>query len=97
MSLGVTAGLTGLAAGERLFAAGVGGLVERGLPGHERLYRPLGHRHVIQKLVEALGNLGGQELGVQPGARIAITRRHGLRLPICSWDKRIPATFILIG
>jgi uncharacterized RmlC-like cupin family protein len=52
---------------------------------------------VIQKLVEALGNLGGQELGVQPGARVAITRRHGLRLPIRSWDKRIPAAFILIG
>jgi hypothetical protein len=52
---------------------------------------------VIQELVEALGNLGGQELGVQPRARVAITRRHGLRLPICSWDKRIPATFILIG
>jgi hypothetical protein len=52
---------------------------------------------VIQELVEALGNLGGQELGVQPRARVAITRRHGLRLPIRSWDKRIPATFILIG
>jgi len=43
MSLGVTTGLTGLVYGERLFAAGVGGALERGLPGHERLYRPLGH------------------------------------------------------
>jgi uncharacterized membrane protein len=43
MSLGVTTGLTGLAAGERLFATGVGRLAERVLPGHERLYRPLGH------------------------------------------------------
>jgi uncharacterized membrane protein len=52
MSLGVTAGLTGLAAGERLFAAGVGGAVERVLPGHERLYRPLGH-------LAALSVIGG--------------------------------------
>jgi hypothetical protein len=43
MSLGVTARLTGLAAGERLFATGVGRVAERALPGHERLYRPLGH------------------------------------------------------
>ena len=33
MSVGVTAGLMGLAAGERQFAAGVGGLLERALPG----------------------------------------------------------------
>jgi Alpha/beta-hydrolase family N-terminus len=52
MSLGVTAGLTGVAAGERLFAAAVGGLLEKGLPGHERLYRPLGH-------LAALWVLGG--------------------------------------
>jgi hypothetical protein len=43
MSLGMTARLTGLAAGERLFATGVGRVAERALPGHERLYRPLGH------------------------------------------------------
>jgi uncharacterized membrane protein len=52
MSLGVTAGLTGLAAGERLFAQAVGSVLERGLPGHERLYRPLGH-------LAALSVLGG--------------------------------------
>jgi uncharacterized membrane protein len=52
MSVGVTAGLTGLAAGERLFAAAIGGLLEWGLPGHERLYRPLGH-------LAALSVLGG--------------------------------------
>jgi uncharacterized membrane protein len=57
MSLGVTAGLTGLAAGERLFAAGVGGLVERGLPGHERLYRPLGHLASLSVLGGALYGL----------------------------------------
>jgi uncharacterized membrane protein len=43
MSVGVTAGLMGMAAGERRFAAGVGGLLERALPGRERLYRPVGH------------------------------------------------------
>ncbi|HET9558186.1 MAG TPA: hypothetical protein VFS70_13680, partial [Actinomycetota bacterium] len=52
MSLGVTAALTGLAAGERLFAQAVGSVLERGLPGHERVYRPLGH-------VAALSVLGG--------------------------------------
>jgi uncharacterized membrane protein len=57
MSLGVTAGLTGLAASERLFAAAVGGLAERGLPGHERLYRPLGH-------LAALSVLGGGLYGL---------------------------------
>jgi hypothetical protein len=41
-----------LAAGERLFAAGVGGALERGLPGHERLCRPLGH-------LAAMSVLGG--------------------------------------
>jgi uncharacterized membrane protein len=57
MSLGVTAGLTGLAAGERLFAATVGGGLERTLPGHERLYRPLGH-------LAALSLLGGGLYGM---------------------------------
>jgi hypothetical protein len=57
MSLGVTAGLTGLAEGERLFAAAVGGLLERGLPGHERLWRPLGH-------LAALSVLGGAVYGL---------------------------------
>jgi uncharacterized membrane protein len=52
MSLGVTAALTGLAAGERLFAAGVGRVLERILPGHERMYRPVGH-------LAALSALGG--------------------------------------
>jgi uncharacterized membrane protein len=52
MSVGVTAALTGLAAGERLFAAGVGSAAERVLPGHERLYRPLGH-------LAALSAIGG--------------------------------------
>jgi uncharacterized membrane protein len=50
MSLGVTGGLMGLAAGERLFATEVGRLAERGLPGHERLYRPLGHLAVLTAL-----------------------------------------------
>jgi uncharacterized membrane protein len=57
MSLGVTAGLTGLAAGERLFAAGVGRVAERVLPGHERLYRPLGH-------LAALSVIGGGLYGM---------------------------------
>jgi hypothetical protein len=57
MSLGVSAALTGLAAGERRFAAAVGGLAERGLPGHERLYRPLGH-------LVALSALGGALYGL---------------------------------
>jgi uncharacterized membrane protein len=57
MSLGVTAGLTGLAAGERLFAAAVGGAAQRVLPGHERLYRPLGH-------LAALSILGGGLYGM---------------------------------
>ena len=48
----MTAGLMGLAAGERRFAAGVGGLLERALPGRERLYRPAGH-------LAALWLLGG--------------------------------------
>ena len=52
MCLGVTAALTGLAAGERLFATGVGAGLERVLPGHERLYRPVGH-------LAALSVLGG--------------------------------------
>ena len=43
MSLGVTAALTGLAAGERQFAIAVGRAAERVLPGYERIYRPLGH------------------------------------------------------
>ena len=57
MSLGVSAGLAGLAAGERLFAAAVGGLAERGLPGHERLYRPLGHLVALSALGGALYQL----------------------------------------
>jgi uncharacterized membrane protein len=57
MSLGVTAGLTGLAAGERLFATAVGGVAERVLPGHERLYRPLGH-------LAALSAIGGALYGM---------------------------------
>ena len=50
MSLGVTAALTGLAAGERLFAEAVGSVLERGLPGHERVYRPLGHAAALSVL-----------------------------------------------
>jgi uncharacterized membrane protein len=57
MSLGVTAGLTGLAYGERLFAATVGRGLERVLPGHERLFRPLGH-------LAALSLLGGGLYGM---------------------------------
>jgi uncharacterized membrane protein len=57
MSLGVTAGLTGLAAGERVFAAGVGRGAERVLPGHERVYRPLGH-------LAALSVMGGALYGM---------------------------------
>ena len=34
---------------------------------------PLRHRHVVQELVQALGNLGGEDLGVQPRCR---GRRH---------------------
>ena len=57
MSLGVTAGLTGLAAGERLLAESVGTVLERGLPGHERLYRPLGHLAAVSVLGGALYRL----------------------------------------
>ena len=52
MSLGVITALTGLAEGERLFAASVGRVLERILPGHERMYRPVGH-------LAALSALGG--------------------------------------
>ena len=57
MSLGVTAALTGLAAGERLSATGVGRIAERALPGHERLYRPLGHLAALSVLGGALYEL----------------------------------------
>jgi uncharacterized membrane protein len=57
MSLGVTAALTGLAAGERLFAQAVGSVLERGLPGHERVYRPLGHLAALSVLGGALYEL----------------------------------------
>jgi uncharacterized membrane protein len=57
MSLGVTAGLTGLAASERLFAAALGSVLERGLPGHERLYRPLGHLAALSVIGGALYQL----------------------------------------
>ncbi len=43
MSLGVTAGLSAVAAGEHLFASGVSRVLGRVLPGSERLYRPVGH------------------------------------------------------
>jgi len=36
---------------------------------------------VVQELVQTLGNLGSQDLGVQPRTRVSITRRHGKRLP----------------
>ena len=57
MSLGVTAGLIGLAAGERLLATAVGTGLERTLPGHERLYRPFGHLAVLSVLAGALYQL----------------------------------------
>ena len=70
MSLGVTAGLTGLAAGERLFAAAVGSTLQRGLPGHERLYRPLGH-------LAALSALGGALYGLMRRVDHRIERGAG--------------------
>src|SRR4029450_3048298 len=35
---------------ERLFAEAVGSVLERGLPGHERVYRPLGHAAALSVL-----------------------------------------------
>jgi uncharacterized membrane protein len=57
MSLGVTAALSGLAEGERLFAAGVGRVLERILPGHERRWRPVGHLAALSGLGCALYQL----------------------------------------
>jgi uncharacterized membrane protein len=57
MSLGVTVGLTGLAIGERVLATAVGTGLERTLPGHERLYRPVGHLAVLSVLAGSLYEL----------------------------------------
>jgi uncharacterized membrane protein len=43
MSLGVSAGLSAMAAGERVFATAVSRMLARALSGSERLYRPVGH------------------------------------------------------
>jgi uncharacterized membrane protein len=77
MSLGVTAGLTGLAYGERLFAGTVGHGLDRLLPGHERLYRPVGHLAALSALGGGLyGMMRRIDRGIERGAE-AIEAAYG--------------------
>ena len=57
MSLGVSGGLTAMAAGERVFATGVSRLLARVLSGSERLYRPVGHAAALSVLEMAVYEL----------------------------------------
>ena len=57
MSLGVSGGLTAMAAGERVFATGVSRLLARVLSGSERLYRPVGHAAALSVLGMAIYEL----------------------------------------
>ena len=50
MSLGVSGGLSAMAAGERVFATRVSRLLARVLSGSERLYRPVGHAAALSVL-----------------------------------------------
>jgi len=54
MSLGVTAGLSAMAAGERVFATGVSRMLARALSGSERLYRPVGHAAALSLVAMAI-------------------------------------------
>lgn len=57
MSLGVSGGLSAVAAGERVFATGISRLLARVLSGSERLYRPAGHAAVLSVLGMAIYEL----------------------------------------
>ena len=57
MSLGVTGGLSAMAAGERVFATGVSRLLARVLSGSERLYRPVGHAAALSAFGMAIHEL----------------------------------------
>jgi uncharacterized membrane protein len=57
MSLGVSGGLSAMAAGERVFATGVSQLLARVLSGSERLYRPVGHAAALSVLGMAIYEL----------------------------------------
>jgi uncharacterized membrane protein len=54
MSLGVSGGLSVMAAGERVFATRVSQLLARVLSGSERLYRPVGHAAALSILAMAI-------------------------------------------
>jgi uncharacterized membrane protein len=51
---GVTAAMLGLAIGEKVLAAGVSGALSFGLPGGQRLYRPVGHLATMGALAGAV-------------------------------------------
>jgi len=57
MSLGVSGGLSVVAAGERMFASRVSQWLARGLSGSERLYRPVGHAAALSVLGMAIYEL----------------------------------------
>ena len=57
MSLGVSGGLSAIAAGERVFATSVSRLLARVLSGSERLYRPVGHAAALSVLAMAIYEL----------------------------------------
>ena len=57
MSLGVSGGLSVMAAGERVFATRVSQLLARVLSGSERLYRPVGHAAALSVLGMAIYEL----------------------------------------
>ena len=57
MSLGVSGGLSVMAAGERVFATRVSQLLARVLSGSERLYRPAGHAAALSVLGMAIYEL----------------------------------------
>ena len=57
MSLGVSGGLSVMAAGERVFATSVSQRLARVLSGSERLYRPAGHAAALSVLAMAIYEL----------------------------------------
>ena len=57
MSLGVSGGLTAMAAGEHVFATGVSRMLARVLSGSERLYRPAGHAAALSVIGMAIYEL----------------------------------------
>ena len=57
MSLGVSGGLSAMAAGEHVFATGVSRMLARVLSGSERMYRPVGHAAALSVLGMAIYEL----------------------------------------